>query len=572
MKNYFKEYVMAFCAVAILTFVPFMSQAQIGVNTDDAIKIGNTTTNSDGTIRFTGTDFEGYFNAMWHSLTGGGGAGVWNTSGSDIYYNAGDVGIGVMMPDEQLHVGGTTKIEMNSTTGSPHLLLVEDDFSPGGSTRVEFNHSDNPTDYFELRSFVTSNAAVDQRIGWYYNGGARVIYNESESGLGIGTASPSATLDVIGDGEFNYDSNGSDPTLDLWETQDDDFARLFFRNAANPANRWAISARTGTTFDHILGWYYDGSPRVIYNEDLDGFGIGTSSPSEKLEVAIGGGIADGIRIDGDGTGDARLSINNDNGNHYLFDDADDSNNLKIESANGFAINTNGPTKRVDIRSNGEVGINTDANANYRLFVDSNNDIINIFSRADGTGNREAIYGSAISAGAQLKRGVRGNIAGTGGTGTSQGVYGSASTTPSNFWAVYAQGDLWYTGSLKAPSDQRLKKNIADLEPVLDRLMQIETVTYEFDRERYPYANLANGPQIGFIAQNIGEHFPTLVEEEKHMIETSFDIESGEATYEEVNILGMSQIEMIPVLTKAIQEQQELINYLLEEIETLKEDR
>lgn len=335
MKKYFKEYVSAISMLTILTLIPLFSNAQIGVNTDDAIQIGNTTTNSDGTIRFTGTDFEGYFNAMWHSLTNGGGAGVWNTSGSDIYFDSGDVGIGVMMPDEQLHVGGTTKIELNSTTGTPHLLLVEDDASISGSTRIEFNHSDNPTDRFELRSFVTSSPFEDQRIGWYYNGADRVVYNESEGGLGIGTELPSAMLDVVGDGEFTYDSDGSDPTLELWETEDDDFARLFFRNSASPSDRWAISARTGTTNDHVLGWYYNGSPRVIYNEDLDGFGIGTSSPSEKLEVAFSG--ANGIRIEGDNTGDARLWIENGGGSHFLFDDTSDGNNLKLQFSNDFSI-------------------------------------------------------------------------------------------------------------------------------------------------------------------------------------------------------------------------------------------
>jgi len=566
MKNFFNR--LSYLLMFLLAMACYTVDAQIGLETEDGLKVGNTTTTTDGAIRFTGSDFEGYFSSMWHSLTGGGGAGVWSTMGSDIYYNAGNVGIGFSSPDELLHVGGTTKIELNSTNGSPHLLLLEDDNSSGGSTRIEFNHQDNAIDRFELRSFLSTGS--DHRIGWYFNNNERVVYNEDLGGLGIGTDEPEATLDVIGEGQFTTDADGTTPTLQLVETEDNDFARLFFKNTNNPALRWALSASLGTVDDHRMGWFYDGLPRVIYNEDDGGLGIGTTNPSSVLDVHFSG--ANGVTLNGDGTGDARITMNNDNGNHFIFDDMDDGNDLKVESANGFSINTNGPNERFNIRSNGEIGINTAASANYRVFIDSNNDLINLFSRADGTGNREAIYGTAISAGAQLKRGVRGNVSGTGGTGTSQGVYGQASTTPTNFWAVYADGDLWYTGSLKAPSDSRLKKDIKALPTVLDKVMQLETVTYEFDKERYPYVNLASGEQVGFVAQNVQELFPTLVEEEKHTFETSFDVESGEATYQELDILGMSHVEMIPILTKAIQEQQTIINELVGEIEKLKADK
>ena len=59
---------------------------------DGAIKIGNSTTTGAGSIRFTGTDFEGYTSGGWQSFTGGG-SSLWTQlpTGEIRYFD--DVGI-----------------------------------------------------------------------------------------------------------------------------------------------------------------------------------------------------------------------------------------------------------------------------------------------------------------------------------------------------------------------------------------------------------------------------------------------------------------------------------------------
>lgn len=224
-------------------------------------------------------------------------------------------------------VEGTTEIKMNSTSGSPHLRLIEDDLSSGGTTRMAFQHSDNMSDEFELRAYLSS--STDKRIGFSFNNSFRVVWNETDDGFGIGTSQPESKFHVLGN------SSGSKPTALLEESQDNDFARLFFTNSANPGTRWALSSNTGTTDDHLFGFYYNGSPRLIYNETDGGLGIGTTDPGQLLEVEFAG--SNGVLIDGDGTGDSRLWLNNDGGNHFLFDDASDGNNLKIQFSNDFVI-------------------------------------------------------------------------------------------------------------------------------------------------------------------------------------------------------------------------------------------
>ncbi len=72
-----------------------------------AIKVGNTPNTNAGTIRWTGTNFEGYGGSGWCSLVGD---GDWIVSGGDVYSaGGGNVGIGTSTPREKLEVHGVVK-------------------------------------------------------------------------------------------------------------------------------------------------------------------------------------------------------------------------------------------------------------------------------------------------------------------------------------------------------------------------------------------------------------------------------------------------------------------------------
>jgi hypothetical protein len=89
----------------------------VGVNTNaplerlqvnGAVNIGNTTNTNAGTVRWTGSDFEGYDGSLWKSLTSGGGAdGDWTVDGANMYSNVyGNVGIGTTDPQFDLDIDG----------------------------------------------------------------------------------------------------------------------------------------------------------------------------------------------------------------------------------------------------------------------------------------------------------------------------------------------------------------------------------------------------------------------------------------------------------------------------------
>ena len=92
-------------------------------------------------------------------------------------------------------------------------------------------------------------------------------------------------------------------------------------------------------------------------------------------------------------------------------------------------------------------------------------------------------------------------------------------------------------------------------------------------------HLDNKPQFGFIAQELESVFPDLVKEEKAPVfkvtsetnEAGMTISKKELEkYEEYK--AINYVGLIPVLTKAIQEQQEMIQKLQNRIKVLEDQR
>jgi hypothetical protein len=131
-------------------------------------------------------------------------------------------------------------------------------------------------------------------------------------------------------------------------------------------------------------------------------------------------------------------------------------------------------------------------------------------------NTHGVFGRSLSAAASGVYGVN-DVNGYGVTGkatnSGRGIYGINTNTAG--WAGYFEGQLFALSAFKpgggpwsATSDARLKKNIKGLEGVLDRLLQLRGVTYEWI-EPEKQGNMT-GPQIGMIAQEVEKVFPEWV--------------------------------------------------------------
>jgi len=160
--------------------------------------------------------------------------------------------------------------------------------------------------------------------------------------------------------------------------------------------------------------------------------------------------------------------------------------------------------------------------------------------------------------------------------TTYGIYASASGGATNYAGYfvgnsYMAGNLTVTGTITNPSDEKLKKNVVGIENALQKVMRLNPSVYEF-KDEYRNANFDTKPHFGFTAQNVGATLPQLVYEAQ--IVTQHPVKKGKVTIpaKEEKILTVNYLEMIPILTKAIQEQQQIIEALKAEVELLKKNK
>jgi len=136
--------------------------------------------------------------------------------------------------------------------------------------------------------------------------------------------------------------------------------------------------------------------------------------------------------------------------------------------------------------------------------------------------------------------------------------GIGTNTPAYKFQVAGNADV--TGELTAASDMRLKEDIEDLTSALDKIAMLHPVTYKFKTTEFPTMQLPTRQKMGFLAQDVESVLPELVSSGTK----ASDIHGNSFDSKSVNY-----IEMIPMLTKAIQEQQAIIENLKSEMASLK---
>lgn len=215
--------------------------------------------------------------------------------------------------------------------------------------------------------------------------------------------------------------------------------------------------------------------------------------------------------------------------------------MRITSAGNVGIGTSSPAQTLDVSgivqatrfigTNGSTAlVNTAAGDNRPLFIQNSNagGLPNGSLYIDNTNNPNTTAYSFINivAGGVQKFVVYGN----GTTQNGTGVYGTI-------------------------SDVRIKKDIVDTSPKLDKLLQVRVVNYT--RTDDP----TESRQLGVIAQELEEVFPGLVD-----VVAEKDVD-GNVTCPDRKSVKYSIF--VPMLIKAIQEQQAIIAQLQADVETLK---
>jgi hypothetical protein len=284
----------------------------------------------------------------------------------------------------------------------------------------------------------------------------------------------------------------------------------------------------------------------------------TATANASGRSGLFGGSSFGLRIDNAG------SFNNGGTTLHGVDNTFVASYQKL-SLNGSSLEfMTDYSPRVTITNSGNVGIGT-ASPTRRLQVE-----------ASPSGGIE-VGRFVNNSNSEINDFVLVSILGSNGNSTSSFHYIAATGAADKLY-IFGNGNVVNTNnSYGALSDIKVKENIEDATPKLDDLMRVKVRNYNLIGD--------DKKQIGVIAQELEEVFPAMIDESEDFEEVEvpqLDEEGNEILNEEGEVVTEKQrvskgtttksvkySVFVPMLIKAMQEQQEQMKVLTEQIDSLK---
>ena len=214
-------------------------------------------------------------------------------------------------------------------------------------------------------------------------------------------------------------------------------------------------------------------------------------------------------------------------------------NALASTTDPFYGNSNTALGAYALANNSYNGMSNNTAVGYNSLINTSNNYNVALGWNSGGSNTTGTWNTLIGANANV---------GSGGLSNATAIGGGAIVTASNTIRLGDNGVTTIGGAVawSTSSDIRLKKDIVDTKYGLNTVMQFRPVDYTLIGN--------NLRQVGFIAQEIKKLVPEVV--------TGFE---GELSKHET--LSLTYENLVAVLTKAIQEQQEIIENLQKENKT-----
>jgi hypothetical protein len=116
-----------------------------------------------------------------------------------------------------------------------------------------------------------------------------------------------------------------------------------------------------------------------------------------------------------------------------------------------------------------------------------------------------------------------------------GFVGIGTNNPTQ--ALQVIGNILASGTI-TPSDIRYKKNIQLIQSPMEKLKQLNGVTYEYRKDEFPQMGFSDKEQVGLIAQEVEKVFPQLV------------------VTDDKGYKAVDYVKLVPVLIEALKAQQQ----------------